>query len=386
VVTQLKVDGKLVTSDVEEVPGRESSLAKRLIDSVSPKDAALFALLTLGYFISTRVGLRLALVQPFATPIWLPAGGVIAALIVFGYRVWPAVLVGSFLGHITSLGFVGAAFVVPVGATLEGLAGAYLVNTFAHGVKAFETAKDVFRFAFFTCICAPSINAAVGIAVNYFGGHASFANSSLLVLSWWLAHGIAALVLAPFFILLVGASHHRLDLPEFSELIALLLGLFFVCLLVFGPLSVSMNKHNVVRVWLCVPFLIWAAFRFCPLEAAGTTLILFGSAIGGTLHGYGPFVSKNLMVSLVVLDSFVGVIGTMTLVVAAMVVERRRMEEQLLGVQSLLQAKVANTVQALDTEIAVHARTKKSLQDNQEQFRLLAARTAEKGREVQSST
>jgi hypothetical protein len=69
-----------------------------------------------------------------------------------------------------------------------------------------------------------------------------------------------------------------------------------------------------------------------------------------------------------------------------MVVERRRMEEQLLGVQSLLQAKVANTVQALDMEIAVHARTKKSLQDNQEQFRRLAARTAEKGREVQSPT
>ena len=79
-------------------------------------------------------------------------------------------------------------------------------------------------------------------------------------------------------------------------------------------------------------------------------------------------------------------IGTMTLVVSAMVVERMRMEEQLLAVQSLLQAKVANTVQALDTEIAVHARTKKSLQDNQEQFRLLAAQTAEKGREVQSST
>lgn len=361
-------------------------MAKRLIDSVSLKDAALFALLTLAFFASTRVGLRLALVQPFATSIWLPAGGVIAAFIVFGYRVWPAVLLGSFLGHVSSIGFVGAAFVVPAGATLEGLAGAYLVNNFAHGVKAFDTAKDVFRFAFFTCICAPSINAAIGIAVNYFDGHGSLANSALLVLSWWLSHGIGALVLAPFFILLFGASHHRLDLPELGELVVLLLGLFFVCLLVFGPLSVSLNRHQVVRAWVCVPFLLWAAFRFCPLEAAGTTLILFGSAIWGTLHGHGSFVSKNLTVSLAVLDSFIGVIGMTTLVVAAMVVERRRMEEQLLAVQSLLHAKVANTVQALDMEIAVHARTKKSLQDNEEQFRLLTARTAEKTREVQSPT
>ena len=80
-------------------------MAKRLIDSVSLKDAALFALLTLAFFVSTRVGLRLALVQPFATPIWLPAGGAIAAFIVFGYRVWPAVLLGSFLGHVTSIRF-----------------------------------------------------------------------------------------------------------------------------------------------------------------------------------------------------------------------------------------------------------------------------------------
>lgn len=367
---------------------------KRLIGSVTVKDAALFALLTVGFFISTKVGMRLALVQPFATPIWIPAGGPIAAFVVFGYGIWPAVLLGSFLGHITSLGFVGAAFVVPLGAVLEGLAGAFLVNNYAHGVKAFETARDVFRFAFFTCICAPAINAAIGIAVNYFGGRGGFANSSLLVLSWWLSHGIGALVLAPFFILLFGTPHHRIDLPELGELMILLSGLFFVCLLAFGPLSASLNQHQVVRVWLCIPFLIWAAFRFCPLEAAGTTLILFGSAIWGTLHGYGSFVSGNLTVSLAVLDTFVGVIGTTTLVVAAMVVERRRMEEQLLAIQSLLQAKVegkerqiAETVYALDREMAVHARTKQSLQDNQEQFRLLAASSAkDEPREVQSST
>ena len=368
-------------------------MAKRLPNSLLLKDVALFAFLTLGYFMSVRVGLRSALAQPFPTPIWLPAGGAIAAFVVFGYRVWPALLVGSFLGHVSSLGFVGASFVVPVGATLEGLAGAYLVNTFAHGVKAFDTAKDVLRFALFTCICTPSITAAVAIGVNYFGGYASFTQSSLLVLSWWLSHGIGALVLAPFLISLFGAPHHRLNLREFGELTILLFGLIFVCLLVFSPLSPSLNRDQLIRVWLCVPFLMWAAFRFCPLEAAGTTLILFGSAIWGTLHGYGSFLSKNRMISLALLDTFVGVIGTTTLVVAALVLERRRMEEQLLGVQSLLQAKVegksrqlAETVQALDMEIAVHARTRKSLQDNQEQFRLLAARTAEEGREVQTPT
>jgi integral membrane sensor domain MASE1 len=368
-------------------------LVKRPVNSFSPKDVALFGLLTLGYFIGARLGLKLALVQPFATPMWLPAGGAIAAFIVFGYRVWPAVLVGSFLGHVTALGLVSASFLVPVGATLEGLAGAYLVNRFAHGVKAFDTAKDALLFAFFTCICAPSINAAVGIVVNYFGGHSSLANSAIIVLSWWLSHGIGSLVVAPFLILLIGTSHHRLNLSDLIELMALLLGLIFICLLVFGPLSISLNEKHLVRAWLCVPFLMWAAFRFCPLEAAGTTLILFGSAIWGTLHGYGTFVSKNLTISWALLDTFVGVIGTMTLVIAALVVERRRIEVELLGVQSLLQAevegktqKLAETVQALDVEVAGHARTKRSLRDNQEQVRLLVATTKveERIRQVQT--
>jgi hypothetical protein len=170
-----------------------------------------------------------------------------------------------------------------------------------------------------------------------------------------------------------------LDGGELRELTTLLFGLMFVCLLVFGPLSQSLNKDQVVQVWLCVPFLIWAAFRFCPLEAAGTTIILFGSAIWGTLHGYGSFVAGNLTTSLILLDTFIGVIGTMTLVVAAMVVERRRIEAELLGTQSLLQEAVERkerdlvvTVRALEVEVTGHGQTKRALRESQERFRQLA--------------
>ncbi len=352
----------------------------RSVDSLSPKNLALFSFLILGFFIGARMGVKLAILQPFSTPIWLPAGGAIAAFIIFGYRVWPAIFVGSFLGHVSTIGLVNTSFIVSAGATLEGLAGAYLVNKFAHGVKAFETAKDVLLFVLFACICAPLIDVAVGFGVSSFGGRIQSTDSTLPVFAWWLAHGIFVLLVAPFLIMLVGTPHHRLNLREFGELTVLLLGLLFVCLLVFGPLSLTLNKDQVIRAWLCVPFLIWAGFRFCPLEAAGTTLILFGSAIWGTLHGYGTFVSKDLTTSLVLLDTFVGVIGTMTLVVAALIVERRQSEERLLGIQSLLHVAVegkgrelAETAHALEVEVAGHEQTKRSLRDKQERLQLLAA-------------
>jgi len=124
--------------------------------------------------------------------------------------------------------------------------------------------------------------------------------------------------------------------------------------------------------------LIWAAFRFYQLEAAGATLILFGSAIWGTLHGYGSFVEKNLMASLILLDTLIGVIGTTTLVIAAMVVERRRVIGELLGTQRLLQKAVETkerdlivTVQTLEVEITGHAQTKRALRHTQERLRKL---------------
>jgi integral membrane sensor domain MASE1 len=355
--------------------GQKSSMFKGLVNSFSPKNVALLALLTLTCLVAVRLGLRLSFMLPYVTPIWIPSGIALAATILYGYRVWPAVFIGSLLSHApTSV----PSLLMPVGITLEGLAGAYLVNKYAHGVRAFDSSKDVLLFVLGGCLCAPLIAPTIGVGELYFVGQVRFADLGFIWLTWWLAHCVGALLIAPFLILLLRASHHRMDLQEFSELTVLLLGLIFVCLLAFGPLSVSLNRNHVVQAWLCVPFLIWAAFRFCPLEAAGTTLILFGSAIWGTLHGYGSFLANNLRTSLILLDTFVGVIGTMTLVVAAMVVERRRIEGELLGTQTLLQDAVERkqrdivvTVQTLDVEATEHMEAKRALRESEERLRRL---------------
>jgi integral membrane sensor domain MASE1 len=355
----------------------KSSRIRELVH-LSLTNLALLASLTLVYFVAGRLGLRVSFAHAFVTPIWVPSGVAIAAFILLGYQVWPAVLVASFLGHLATLGLVNTSFVIPIGGVLEGLIGAYLVNRFARGAQAFDSAKGVFRFVFFACICAPAINATLGVGWIYLGGLSNLMGLGFIWLTWWLAHGTGILLVAPFLILLLRASRHRLDWGKSAELVLLLLGLIFVCLLVFGPLSVSVNESQLVQVWMCIPFLIWAAFRFYQLEAAGTTLILFGSAIWGTLHGYGSFVEKNLMTSLILLDTLIGVIGTMTLVIAAMVVERRRVIGELLGTQRLLQRAVETrerdlivTVQTLEVEITGHAQTKRALRHSQERLRKL---------------
>src|SRR5271165_584227 len=123
--------------------------------SFAPKRLALLAAVALVYCLAGKVGLRLAFVHPYITPIWISAGVAVAAFVLFGYRVWPAILLGGFVDHATALGLVMTTFTIPPTATLEGLAGAYLVNNLSHGVKAFDKARDVFWFVFGACVCAP---------------------------------------------------------------------------------------------------------------------------------------------------------------------------------------------------------------------------------------
>src|SRR5580693_708027 len=85
------------------------------------------------YFAAGKLGLQLAYVHASATAVWPCTGIAIAALLVFGYRVWPGILIGAFAVNLTTLGTVETSIFVAIGDTLEALAGCYLVGRFASG-------------------------------------------------------------------------------------------------------------------------------------------------------------------------------------------------------------------------------------------------------------
>ncbi|MBF0318076.1 MAG: MASE1 domain-containing protein, partial [Nitrospirae bacterium] len=49
------------------------------------------------YFVSGRLALFLAIPPGYAAPIWPPAGVALAFMLLYSYRMWPGVWVGSFL-------------------------------------------------------------------------------------------------------------------------------------------------------------------------------------------------------------------------------------------------------------------------------------------------
>src|SRR5690242_10798064 len=88
------------------------------------------ALLTLFaiYFSTARVGLSLDAVSRFATLVWLPSGTALAALLLFGYRLWPAILLGAFLVNLFNGAPLLVAVGIAIGNTLEALVGTFLLK------------------------------------------------------------------------------------------------------------------------------------------------------------------------------------------------------------------------------------------------------------------
>src|SRR5688572_10600467 len=60
------------------------------------------ALLAAVYFGAAKLGLTMGYVAEQVTAVWPPTGIALAALLFFGYRVWPAITLGAFLANATS--------------------------------------------------------------------------------------------------------------------------------------------------------------------------------------------------------------------------------------------------------------------------------------------
>src|SRR6478735_5474503 len=61
------------------------------------------------YFGAAKFGLKLSVAHGVITPVWPPAGIAIAALVLRGPRLWPAIAVGALVSNATSGVSIGVA-------------------------------------------------------------------------------------------------------------------------------------------------------------------------------------------------------------------------------------------------------------------------------------
>src|SRR3954466_5566904 len=160
----------------------------------------LLAAIALLYFVVAKLSLRLAFVNASASSIWPATGVALAALLLLGYRVWPAIFAGAFLVNILTAGNFFTSLCLATGNTLEALCAAWLVTRLAGGVAAFDRAQDVFKFAI-SAVFSSLISPTIGVTALTVAGFADWANYQAIFLTWWMADAIGALVVTPLIIL-----------------------------------------------------------------------------------------------------------------------------------------------------------------------------------------
>ena len=291
-------------------------------------DLALIVTLTAVYFVAGKLGLQVALVNASASAVWAPTGIALAALLLLGFRVWPGILLGAFLVNLTTTGGIPSSIGIAAGNALEALAGAWLVLRFANGRRAFERPRDFFKYVILAGLLSTAVSATIGVTSICLGGSAHWADFRSIWLTWWLGDLGGALIVAPPLIL--WASNPRPAWNRWQVLEgALLLGLIgLVGEAVFAQRLVPQLSRDPLS-FLCIPFLVWTAFRFDQRLTATAALGLSGIATWGTLGGSGPFMRDDPNDSLLLLQAFMAVTVLMSLSLAAAVSESRRARQAL---------------------------------------------------------
>src|SRR6266550_5442509 len=233
--------------------------------------ALLFGLAAV-YYVGAKIGLRFAYINSSVTTIWPPAGIALAAFVLLGYGVWPAILAGAFFANITTTGAVFPSIGIAVGNTMEGLVAAYLVNRFARGGRVFDRVRDIIRFTLLAAIVSTTVAASIGVASLALGGLVSTADAPHVWLTWWLGDAVSDMVIAPALILWIGVKlGPAWSGRQVAEAVALAVSAALVTLALFGGVFPSRHYPLTVLLW---PVMIWVAFRFGPRETATTMLIV----------------------------------------------------------------------------------------------------------------
>ncbi len=284
------------------------------------------AVLAALYLVLAKGGLALASVHPSASPIWAPSGLALAAVLLWGFGVWPAIFTGAFLANLEQAGALASAMIA-AGNTLEACITGWLVRRWASGTRAFDSPWGVAIFAALCVATGTLVSATVGVGSLAMSGRADPAAILGIWTTWWLGDVGGQLLVAPAIVLWL-----RLRQPprreEFARAVPVYAAAVLVGLIAFSPAVAQTGLRGPLAFLAIVP-LLWAALLHGPRVTASAALLLFGFAVWGAAEGGGPFARSEVNESFLLLLSFGISTVVPSLVLSADAASRARIERLL---------------------------------------------------------
>jgi sigma-B regulation protein RsbU (phosphoserine phosphatase) len=278
-----------------------------------------------------EMGLSVPFTSGTISPVWPAAGVALAAILLCGYRIWPAVILAAFVVNFYSgiphLAAAGTA----LGSTAGPLCGAWLLRQMPDFRPSLTRLRDVLGLSICGAVCGTIVSATIGTAVLALADGSAWHGFLPAWLKWWWGDATGVLIVTPL-VLTFRELMTVLEKRRRVELAFLLLGTVCSAMLIFGHRLGSM--HAGVFAFGVFPFMLWGAIRF---EVAGSAVVSFLSsaiAVWGTAHGFGLVIYGNVEQNAMLLQAFIVVTSVSGVVLAAVIAERA----ELIRKQSTLEA------------------------------------------------
>ncbi|HUC98265.1 MAG TPA: MASE1 domain-containing protein, partial [Candidatus Polarisedimenticolaceae bacterium] len=284
--------------------------------------AAILAL-AIVYFSAGIFGLSLAFNNPHTSAVWPSSGIALAAILFWGFKLWPGILLGAFLVNFTTQASVWTALGIAAGNTSETLLAAILLGRFAQGANVFNRTRDILAFISLGGIVSTAVGATMGAITLYLGGFIARPEFSTVWLTWWLGDAVGILIITPLLLMWLTQSLLPVRSRHIFEAAGLLTAVVSTSALLFlNPVPPGLE-------YFALGPLLWAALRFGRRGAVTAAFVTAGIALWGTVRDLGPFAQSEPHESIFLLQLFIATISMTALIVASVVSQQQRLEQRL---------------------------------------------------------
>jgi PAS domain S-box-containing protein len=281
---------------------------------------AVGAAVALGYLALALAGLSWATVGGAGSPVWPAAGFGLAALLLGGARLWPALFLGR----------LGAAFVsgsdqplwaealIAAGVSLSTAGPAFALRRWPGFDDRLASLPSAVALATASAVIA-TVSAAVGAATLAASSGLDRGRAAALGMDWWFGDVVGCLVVAPLILCWRRREDWRMGSARAFGLTAVLAAVGAVAAAIF--LSDGLTY---LRTWYLYPLVVVAALTHGVRGVAAALALIAAVALWGATQGLGPFVSvsDDPAVRVALSQQFVAIAALSGVVLAAAADER----------------------------------------------------------------
>lgn len=277
--------------------------------------------LVIGYVLLAKFSLLFALPDGHLPAALWPASGVtVAGCLLYGYRAWPALLIGTLIINFILTGSPDTALALGTGDTVAALVTAQLISNYTNIDSRFHSVKDALNFFTFCAIGALS-SAVIGAAFLFSGHHLQASGYLRCWQTWWLGNLGGLLITLPAIITLRSGEKVRWDRHKLSEALLFAITLGLCAFLIFAV-------NEAPLLYLFIPIIALLALRFSQSEVAKAVFVIGMMAASATVARNGPLSIFPQTSALILLQIFVGITCLTGLIVSAAVDKLRFTQSQ----------------------------------------------------------